>query len=65
MTNAFLFCAPNSAFRVCPGRWFLVQIKEIVDFEGELAGGEELTFQFKQWTRSLGTGFERLSVATE
>jgi carbamoyl-phosphate synthase large subunit len=23
-------------------RWFLVQIKEIVDFEEELAGGEEL-----------------------
>jgi hypothetical protein len=24
------------------GSWFLVQFKEIVDFEEELAGGEEL-----------------------
>jgi len=31
------FRAPNSAFRVCPGRWFLARIKEIVDFEEELA----------------------------
>jgi len=32
------FRTPNSAFRICSGRWFLVQIKEIVDFEVELAG---------------------------
>jgi len=32
------FRAPRSEFRVCYGRWFLVQIKEIVDFEEELAG---------------------------
>jgi len=28
---------PKSAIRNRQGRWFLVQIKEIVDFEGELA----------------------------
>jgi len=38
MTAASLFRTPNSAFRICPARWFLVQIKEIVDFEEELAG---------------------------
>jgi hypothetical protein len=28
----------NSPFRTRQDRWFLVQIKEIVDFEEELAG---------------------------
>jgi hypothetical protein len=31
------FRNPKSAFRNQQGRWFLVQIKEIVDFEEELA----------------------------
>ena len=31
---------PKSAFRNWQGRWFLVQIKEIVDFEEELAGAK-------------------------
>jgi hypothetical protein len=31
------FRTPRSEFRICSGRWFLVQIKEIVDFEEELA----------------------------
>lgn len=34
------FRTPISAFRVCLDRWFLVQIKEIVDFEEELAGAK-------------------------
>jgi hypothetical protein len=34
------FRTPNSAFRVCLGRWFLVQIKEIVDVEEELASAK-------------------------
>ena len=33
----FSFRVPHSAFRVRLGWWFLVQIKEIVDFEEELA----------------------------
>ena len=40
MTAIPSFRTPNSAFRVCPGRWFLVQIKESVDFEEELAGAK-------------------------
>jgi len=31
---------PKSAFRNRQVRWFLVQIKEIVDFEEELAGAK-------------------------
>jgi hypothetical protein len=31
---------PKSEIRNRQGRWFLVQIKEIVDFEEELAGAE-------------------------
>jgi hypothetical protein len=31
------FCNPESEIRNRQGRWFLVQIKEIVDFEEELA----------------------------
>jgi hypothetical protein len=31
---------PQSQLRIRPGRWFLVQIKEIVDFEEELAGAK-------------------------
>ena len=31
---------PHSALRICLGRWFLVQIKEIVDFEEELASAK-------------------------
>jgi|GEM_PF-4986361 hypothetical protein len=31
---------PKSAFRNCQGRRFLTQIKEIVDFEEELAGAK-------------------------
>jgi hypothetical protein len=38
MTATPSFRAPHSEFRVLFGRWFLVQIKEIVDFEEELAG---------------------------
>jgi hypothetical protein len=34
------FCNPKSAFRNRRCRWFLVQIKEIVDFEEELAGAK-------------------------
>jgi hypothetical protein len=30
----------HSEFRVCLGRWFLEQMKEIVDFEEELAGAK-------------------------
>jgi len=37
MTSLLLFRAPRSELRVSLGRWFLVQIKEIVDFEEELA----------------------------
>lgn len=33
-------CNPKSAFRNWPDRWFLVPIKEIVDFEEELAGAK-------------------------
>jgi len=40
MTAIPSFRTPNSAFRVYHGRWFLVQIKEIVDFEEELAGAK-------------------------
>ncbi len=40
MTAASSFRTPNSAFGIRPGRWFLVQIKEIVDFEEELAGAK-------------------------
>jgi hypothetical protein len=32
------FRNPKSEIRNWQGRWFLVQIKEIVDFEEELAG---------------------------
>jgi len=38
MPTSLSFRAPNPTFRVCHGRWFLVQIKEIVDSEEELAG---------------------------
>ena len=38
MTAISLFRAPRFEFRVRLGRWVLVQIKEIVDFEEELAG---------------------------
>jgi hypothetical protein len=31
---------PKSEIRNRAGRWFLVQIKEIVDFEEELAGAK-------------------------
>jgi len=31
---------PKSAIRSRQGRWFLMQIKEIVDFEEELAGAK-------------------------
>ena len=34
------FRNPKSAFRNRPRRWFLVQIKEVVDFEEELAGAK-------------------------
>jgi hypothetical protein len=37
MTSLLLFRAPRSQLRVSLGRWFLVQVKEIVDFEEELA----------------------------
>jgi len=37
MTAIPSFRTPHSEFRVRLGRWFLVQIKEIVDFEEELA----------------------------
>jgi hypothetical protein len=40
MTATSSFRAPRSEFRVCPGRWFLTQIKEIVDFGEELAGAK-------------------------
>jgi hypothetical protein len=30
------FRTPHSEFRIRQGRWFLVQIKEIVDFEEQL-----------------------------
>ena len=40
MTAIPSFPTPHSEFRVCSGRWFLVQIKEIVDFEEELAGAK-------------------------
>jgi hypothetical protein len=32
---------PKSEFRNRQGRWFLVQIREIVDFEEELAGAKK------------------------
>jgi hypothetical protein len=41
MTAISSFRAPRSEFRVHFGRWFLVQIKEIVDFEEELAGAKD------------------------
>jgi len=34
------FRNPKSEIRNRQGRWFLVQIKEIVDFEEELAGAK-------------------------
>jgi hypothetical protein len=34
------FRNPKSAFRNRRGRWFLVQIEEIVDFEEELVGAK-------------------------
>ena len=37
MTPALSFRTPHSEFRSGLGRWFLVQIKEIGDFEEELA----------------------------
>ena len=37
MTPILPFRTPRSEFRVYQGRWFLVQIKEMVDFEEELA----------------------------
>ena len=40
MKPSSLFRTPHSEFRICLGRWFLVQIKEIVDFEEELAGAK-------------------------
>jgi len=40
MMPAPSFRTPRSEFRVCFGRWFLVQTKEIVDFEEELAGAK-------------------------
>jgi hypothetical protein len=40
MTAMGSFRTPHSAFRVYEGRWFLVQIKEIVTFEEELAGAK-------------------------
>jgi hypothetical protein len=36
--NAVSIRNPKSEIRNRQGRWFLVQIKEIVDFEEELAG---------------------------
>jgi hypothetical protein len=38
------FRTPHFEFRICPGRWFLTQIKEIVDFEEELAGAKKKIF---------------------
>jgi hypothetical protein len=40
MTPTSSFRTPRSEFRVYSRRWFLVQIKEIVDFEEELAGAK-------------------------
>jgi hypothetical protein len=37
MTATLSFRTPHSEIRNRQGRWFLVQIKEIVDFEEELA----------------------------
>ena len=40
MIATFSFRTPHSEFRIRLGRWFLVQIKEIVDFEEELTGAK-------------------------